>query len=246
VRDLIKSQGTFELHSNNILDFIKMNVDWNPIPNKPQSIETTQFGVLSVKSVIQTLKEIFHAEAPRHTGNSRTLVFSKNILDKMKETYEINIDIKVGFDTLETLETLSVGIDTISSETPSVENVENKEESDDNHKEESTNEQETDTGSNANESEHPYNASHVSHVSQTPEMSTNRYQEEGTYSETKRLNVSQTQVPMSNNDEVCDLRNQEGADKFRAEVERLNKLAEMAEANTSGNKVMFGKGEESK
>jgi hypothetical protein len=199
---------------------MKMNLDWNPIPNKPQSIETTQFGVLSIKTMIQTLKEVFHAEPPRHTGTSRTLVFSKNILDKMKDTYEINIDVKVGFETLETLETLSVSIDAIPSENVSTENAENKEEIDRNHKEESTNHQEVDTGSNVKQSEHPYNASHVSHVSQTPEMSTNRYPEEGTDSKTKRLNVSQT------SDGICDLRNQEGADRFRAEVERLNKLAD--------------------
>jgi hypothetical protein len=61
----------------------------------------------------------------------------------------------------------------------------------------------------------------VSHVSQTPKIGTNRYQVEGTDLETKRLNVSQ-----SLNDKVCDLRTQEGADGFRAEVERLNKLAD--------------------
>ena len=44
-------------------------------------------------------------------------------------------------------------------------------------------------------------------------------------------------------DEACDLRNQDGADRFRAKVEELNrkrqsKLTEMAEANQSGNGVM--------
>jgi hypothetical protein len=37
-------------------------------------------------------------------------------------------------------------------------------------------------------------------------------------------NVSQ--VSQTQNDEVCDLSNQEGADRFTAEVERLNKLAD--------------------
>jgi hypothetical protein len=61
---LIKRQDKFQLESSSIWNLIKDSLDWKEIPYKPQSIETVEFGVLSLKSVIQTLKEVFHAEPP--------------------------------------------------------------------------------------------------------------------------------------------------------------------------------------
>ncbi len=39
-------------------------------------------------------------------------------------------------------------------------------------------------------------------------------------------------------DEVCDLRNQEGANRFRDAVERKSKVSQAAEANLNGKGVM--------
>lgn len=217
VSTLIKSQNTLELESSNIWNFLKMNLDWKEIPHRPQSIETVEFGALSLKVVIQTLKDVFHAQPPRHTGTSRTLVFSEEILGRMRDTYEIDIDIKVGFETLETLETLSVGIDNSSNYSDDKENGESTKESDENLTEADIEVIDSIIENNAVQPEPSNNVSQASHVSQTPEMSTNRYQDEGTDPKTMCLN---------NDNGICDLRNQEGADKFRAEVERLNKLAD--------------------
>jgi hypothetical protein len=99
VRDLIASQGTLELESSTIWSFMKMNLQWKEIPYKPQSIETVEFGVLSQKEITQTLKEIMKAEPAKHTGSSRRLVFSQDVLDRMKDTYDIDIEIEVDFET---------------------------------------------------------------------------------------------------------------------------------------------------
>ena len=49
-----------------------------------------------------TLKEVFHARPPKHTGSARRLVFSQHVLDVIKDTYEMNVELKVDFETHET------------------------------------------------------------------------------------------------------------------------------------------------
>lgn len=96
IRDLIKNNwGIMELESIAIWDFFLKNVEWKPIPFKPQSVETVEFGIKSQKSVILTLKEVFKAEPPGRNGSSRRLFFSEVVMDRMKDTYEMDNDIKV-------------------------------------------------------------------------------------------------------------------------------------------------------
>ncbi|MGC1134746.1 MAG: hypothetical protein WA941_18105, partial [Nitrososphaeraceae archaeon] len=106
VRDLVESTLSYELQSSSVWDFIKANLQSKEIQYKPQSIETVEFGILSQKEVISTLKNVFGAKPPKHTGSARSLVFSQHVLDRMKDTYEMDVEIKVGFETHETLETL--------------------------------------------------------------------------------------------------------------------------------------------
>ena len=72
-----------------------MNVEYKDIPFKPQSIETVEFGVLSQKGVIQTLKEVFHGAPPKFHGNNRKLIFSQKIIDRMAEVYDIDVEVMV-------------------------------------------------------------------------------------------------------------------------------------------------------
>lgn len=175
VRDLTKAQNTLQLKSSNISDFIKMNVEWKEIPFKPQSIETVEFGVLSLKGVIQTLKDVFNAEPPKHRGSARELVFSQKVLDRMKDTYEMDVEINVQEsdnlinETHETDETLSIGIDRYSNHSSGAENKENTEERNEKY-------EETDRESNNNECIetdkdplHSQNVSQASQASQTSE-----------------------------------------------------------------------------
>jgi hypothetical protein len=95
IRDLINSQGSLELESSSIWNNLKTNVEYKEIPFKPQSIETVEFGVLSQKGVIQTLKEVFQAAPPKYHSNSRKLIFSQDIIDRMGEFYDIDIEIMI-------------------------------------------------------------------------------------------------------------------------------------------------------
>jgi hypothetical protein len=95
VRDLINSKGSLELESSTVWNFLKTNVEYKEIPFKPQSIETVEFGVLSQKGVIQTLKEVFQAAPPKYHSNSRKLIFSQKIIDRMTEVYDIDVEIMI-------------------------------------------------------------------------------------------------------------------------------------------------------
>ena len=95
IRDLINSQGSLELESSSIWNYLKTNVEYKEIPFKPQSIETVEFGVLSQKGVIQTLKEVFQAAPPKFHSNSRKLIFSQKIIDRMAEVYDIDVEVMV-------------------------------------------------------------------------------------------------------------------------------------------------------
>jgi hypothetical protein len=103
IKHLTNDGNMLELESNAVWNSLKFDVDWKPIPFRPQSIETVEFGILSQKGVIQTLKDVFHAQPPNRHGSSRRLVFSDVVLDRMKDTYEMDIEIVVDFETTESL-----------------------------------------------------------------------------------------------------------------------------------------------
>lgn len=46
-------------------------MDWKPILNRPQSIDTVEFGEKSQKELNQTLKDVFGAKPPKRHPNSR-------------------------------------------------------------------------------------------------------------------------------------------------------------------------------
>jgi hypothetical protein len=179
VRDLIKAQG-LELQSSNIWDFIKMNLEYKEIPYKPQSIETVEFGVLSQKGVTQTLKDVFHAEPPKHKGSTRNLVFSQHVLDRMKDTYEMDIEIEVDFETHTDMANFMIGahgahgahsgsasIDFDHSD--SKENGENIEQTNKNYEESVIESNNNNDGSSADTPLHSYNVPQAPQAPQTPD-----------------------------------------------------------------------------
>jgi hypothetical protein len=219
IRDLISAQNTLELQSNNIWNFLKMNLEWKDIPYKPQSIETVEFGVLSLKGVIQTLKEVFHAEPPRHIGSTRSLVFSQDVLDRMRDTYDIDIEIKVDFETHETLETLFVGISKDSNHSGDTANEENDEGINENYEEKEIESNINNDESAADTSLYSQNVSQVSQASQTQQ----------------RWPVGTPEQAEAFREEVA-----------RIGTKGKSKAAEIAEANQAGDGVMFGNLEEPK
>ena len=196
IRNLTESQGRLELQFSNIWNFIKMNVEWEDVPHKAQSIETVEFGTLSQKGVSLTLKNVFGAKPPKHTASSRSLIFSQHVLDRMKDTYEMNIEIKVDFETHETLETLVGSMDayTDSSEDINKENIENNQDNEKNIQE-SNIESKNDSDKEVTETDIHASSQNASQASQ----------------------ASQTEPS------DCNLVNQEEADRFTDEVKRLSK-----------------------
>jgi hypothetical protein len=94
IKELVVAQNTYELESSLIWDTVK-ELPGNAITGKPLSYESVDFGVLSQKEIIQTLKEVFWATPPKHTGKKRTLVFDKSKLDKLDKIHGLSIDIRI-------------------------------------------------------------------------------------------------------------------------------------------------------
>ncbi len=64
---MIVYQKSAILESRGIWEKFKEKVDWKPILNRPQSIDTVEFGIKSQKLLSQTLQDIFGARpATRH------------------------------------------------------------------------------------------------------------------------------------------------------------------------------------
>jgi hypothetical protein len=96
VKELIEAQNTYELESGIIWNTIKGILQGSDTPHKPQSYDSVEFGVLSQKEIIQTLKEVFGANTPkkRH-GNSRALVFDKSKLERLSKIYDLILKYKL-------------------------------------------------------------------------------------------------------------------------------------------------------
>lgn len=74
---------------------MKENLECKEIAYKAQSIETIEFGILSMKHVTATLKEVFHAEPPKHKDSARCLIFKPEVMERMKDNYEMDMEIEV-------------------------------------------------------------------------------------------------------------------------------------------------------
>jgi hypothetical protein len=94
IRELVEAHNTYELESSLIWNKFK-ELPGDVITGKPQSYESVDFGVLSQKEIIQTLKEVFWATPPKHIGKKRTLIFDKSKLDKLDKIHGLSIDIRI-------------------------------------------------------------------------------------------------------------------------------------------------------
>jgi hypothetical protein len=94
VKNIVDIKG-LELDSMDIVNDILAELDCEPIPNRPQSFMCHEFGTLSIKSIIQTLKEVFGAKKGASHGKSRKLIFEKEKLDKLAKLYEIDVKVKI-------------------------------------------------------------------------------------------------------------------------------------------------------
>ena len=56
---MIKQRNGLLLGSSEIMEQVITDLDCMPIPNRPKTFVSADFGELSEKSIVQTLKEVF-------------------------------------------------------------------------------------------------------------------------------------------------------------------------------------------
>lgn len=117
VKDIVNTKG-HELDSMVIVDYITEQLQCESIPARPQSFVSHEFGVLSVKGIINTLKEVFGAKKSPTHNKSRKLIFDVEKLAKLSKLYEIDIKVKVkeGDDKKDASDACTGCIDTYNNE----------------------------------------------------------------------------------------------------------------------------------
>jgi hypothetical protein len=95
ISELIKQQNSHELTISLIWKTIKDSLSGNDIPNKPLSYDTSEYGTISQKGTIETLKQVFGAKSPKHHGTGRKLIFYKDKLARLERKYNLSTDIRI-------------------------------------------------------------------------------------------------------------------------------------------------------
>ena len=93
IKRMIKDENSAQLESVKIWDSVINELSGEVI--KAQTIQTSDFGPISQKQIIQILKDVFKAKPSRRHGNVRSLVFDPIILDKLSRVYDLDVDVKV-------------------------------------------------------------------------------------------------------------------------------------------------------
>jgi hypothetical protein len=94
IRELVQKQDSYELESSLIWNTIKDTLPGSPIPNRLQSYDSTEFGVISQKEIVQTLTEVFGAERSRDK-TTRKLEFDPSKLDRLGKIYDLDVEVKL-------------------------------------------------------------------------------------------------------------------------------------------------------
>jgi hypothetical protein len=97
VADMIKSRKTSRLESSFIWNYIKETLPGADIAGKPLSYETSEFGTITQREVIQTLEHVFDAKARKSHGK-RMLEFDVSKLQRLGKVYDLATEIKVVWD----------------------------------------------------------------------------------------------------------------------------------------------------
>jgi hypothetical protein len=94
IRDIIKSRGTSRIESGFIWDFIKSTLQGADIPGKALSYDSSEFGTITQKDIIQTLEHVFGAK-PKKSHGIRFLDFDISKLQRLGKAYDLAIGVKV-------------------------------------------------------------------------------------------------------------------------------------------------------
>ena len=91
---MIKSRKSSELESGFIWDYIRNSLHGADVPGKALSYDTSEFGVITQKEIIQTLEHVFGAKSKK-THGIRKLEFDISKLQRLGNVYELSPEVRV-------------------------------------------------------------------------------------------------------------------------------------------------------
>jgi hypothetical protein len=93
---LINEQNASELPSSLIWDNIINQLPGSNISNRPLSYESSEFGTISQKGIVEILIQVFGAKQSLNRQDKRKLIFDLDKLKRLGRIYELSIQVKVG------------------------------------------------------------------------------------------------------------------------------------------------------
>jgi len=118
ITDLIKTKDTTELESSLIWDTIIDLLPGELISNKKLSYESSEFGTISQKGIIEILMQVFGASPSHNRREKRKLVFNMAKLERLGKVYDLLIEVKVGQSVTDVTDVTHIGLDKHLREQP--------------------------------------------------------------------------------------------------------------------------------
>ena len=110
VTDLIKTQGINELESTLIWNTLTDVLPGDAIPNKKLSYESSEFGPLSQKGVVEILIQVFGAKHSLSRRDKRKLIFDMSKLKRLGQVYNVSVEVKVGTGVTDETDVTDIGL----------------------------------------------------------------------------------------------------------------------------------------
>jgi hypothetical protein len=111
ITDLIRAKDTAELESSLIWDTIIDLLPGELISNKKLSYESSEFGTISQKGIIEILMQVFGASPSQSRREKRKLVFNMAKLERLGKVYNLSIEVKVGQSVTDVTQVTDIGLD---------------------------------------------------------------------------------------------------------------------------------------
>ena len=91
---MIKSRKTSQLESGFVRNYIRENLHGEDVPGKALSYDTSEFGIITQKEIIQTLEHVFGAKSKKNHG-TRKLDFDTSKLQRLGKVYDLATEVRV-------------------------------------------------------------------------------------------------------------------------------------------------------
>ena len=111
ITDLIKAQDTTKLESSLIWNYIMEVLPGEEIPHKKLSYESSEFGTISQKGIIEIFMQVFGAQRSLNRREKRKLLFDMDKLERLGKVYNLSMEIKVGPSITDVTDVTDIGLD---------------------------------------------------------------------------------------------------------------------------------------